>query len=105
LNLQINTIVSVGDLLSFAFGLAGLLGLFLAYWQLRLSQRSTRAKFVLDLHQWFSDDWGEREFFYRLDYTASESAFRFDPDGFPHSPEENHLDSLLRKLLSCTEAS
>jgi hypothetical protein len=83
----------------------GLVSLFFAYIQLRLTRansretaRSTRARFVLDLNKWFNEDEKERAFFYRLDYSKSNNAFVFNPEEFAHSEEERHLDTILYKL-------
>ena len=95
----------LSDAISIVFGTLGLTGLFLAYKQLRLSQkadtesaRSTRARFALDVTQWVLDDTNTMRFFYRLDYCSQENCFEFDADQFPHSDDEFQLDRLLYKL-------
>lgn len=80
------------------FGLFGLLGLFVSFRQLVLVQRSNRAKLIIDLSHWFTENAAERSFFYRLDYSSLPSSFKFDPLSFPGSDDEHHLDALLYKL-------
>jgi len=46
----------------------------------------------------FMTDHSERKFFYKLDYTESYQSFKFDPDDFRFSMDENLLDGLLIKL-------
>lgn len=103
--LMIDWTISVGDLVRAVFGVIGLTGLFLAYWQLRLSWKAnresaaaTRARFVLDLNKWFLENDDEIRFFYRLDYSSHPNAFRFDGTEFPNSPDELRLDALLFKV-------
>ena len=103
--MEIDWSLRAGDFIRLAFGIVGLAGLFLAYGQLRLAQRnsgenakSTTARFVLDLNQWFTDNKAEKAFFYRLDYSSHENAFQFDAEHFPHSDDELLLDTLLYKL-------
>lgn len=97
--------LTLGQLIAATVATLGLTGLILAYKQLRLvransleTSRATKARFVLDLNKWFHEDAAEREFFYRLDYSHKDDAFKFDPSRFPNSKDERVLDGLLYKL-------
>ena len=90
------------DIVALVFGGAGLVGLILAYLQIRMIGESnaataqyTRANFVLEIHKWLRSDADRMRFFYRLDYAREESAFLFDAKNFPNSDDEAHLDALL----------
>lgn len=52
----------------------------------------------IELLKLFLNDHSERKFFYKLDYTDSYQSFKFDPDDFRFSMDENLLDGLLIKL-------
>lgn len=97
--------ITLGQIITSAIALLGLVSLVFAYIQLRLARansretaRATKARFVLDLNKWFNEDEKEKAFFYRLDYSKSRNAFLFNPETFPHSEEERHLDTILYKL-------
>lgn len=75
-----------------------LVGPFVAYFQLRLNRHVNRARLALDLNKLFSENAEERKFFYTLDYSSGPNAFKFDPDKFMYSSQEQNLDSLLYKL-------
>lgn len=97
---------TVADIGSLVIGSLGLVGLLFAYLQLRYSRRANekaaaaaRAGFVLEIHKWMRDNQGRADFFYRLDYESREFSFVFDPEKFPGSEDEYHLDSIIYKLV------
>lgn len=53
---------------------------------------------MLEIYKWLHDDPNDHAFFYRLDYSIGQEAFRFVPEEFPHSEEELYIDKWLYKL-------
>lgn len=94
------------DLAALAVSVLGLIGLLFAFLQFRLSRKANeasaqaaRSSFVLEIHKWFRENSDEVRFFYSLDYESKPNSFKFDPELFPHSEDEHHLDAILYKLV------
>jgi hypothetical protein len=90
--------LELGDAILVLFGLLGLLSIYFTYRQLRSGQRAQQTQIAIHLHDDFFNAPELRAFLYRLDYAGGERAWIFNPDTFPHSDEEKHLDLLLYKL-------
>ncbi|WP_146176324.1 hypothetical protein [Rhodovulum kholense] len=94
------------DIAALAVSVLGLIGLLFAFLQFRLSRKANevsaqaaRSSFVLEIHKWLREDSDEVRLFYRLDYGSKSEAFKFDPNKFPHSEDEQNLDAMLYKLV------
>jgi hypothetical protein len=87
--------INLADLLMIFISLAGLAGIIIAFWQLRIGQRAQRAQSAFEIFRELFSDPKQIEFFYRLDYTNHPEAWIFDSSSFPQSEEEQHLDRIL----------
>lgn len=81
--------IDAGDVVTFA----GLVGLFLAYQQLRLGRRAQQTQLIAQLYQDFTRDERRLAFLYRLEYSGPKR-WIFDPPLYD-TPEERQLDGLL----------
>jgi len=90
--------LDIGTLSLVALGTFGLVSIYLAYRQLKLTRRAQQTQSAIQLFHEFMDDKDQLEFLYRLDYANNPRAWRFDPNYFPNSKEEMLLDHLLYQL-------
>ena len=86
--------IDFGGLVISILGILGLISIYLAYRQFRFAERAHRTEMYMRLCGDILEDEERREFIYRLDY----SAWKFDPNSFPVSEEEKHIDILLYRL-------
>jgi hypothetical protein len=80
--------ISIGDILSTTSILVGVL---LAWWQLRKSNQQNRAEFIIGLLAKHVADNDTLNMLYKLEYKR----YKFDENIFPESEEEKALDKLL----------
>jgi hypothetical protein len=90
--------ILLGDFIISTLGIFGILGVYFAYRQLRLGQRAQQTGLLIQLHHEFYDDKQVREFIYRLDYARDPRAWKFEPETFRFSQDEDSLDTLLYRL-------
>jgi hypothetical protein len=63
--------------------------------QVRQGRLGSRHQFLFTTIDRYFRDTDARAFYYRLDYQEQDFSWKFDPDSFPGSREEVHLDYLL----------
>jgi|APSaa5957512622_1039677.scaffolds.fasta_scaffold127193_1 hypothetical protein len=80
--------ISLGNILTM---LSMLIGILLAFWQLRVSNKQNRAQFILALMDKHFNNDNTLQMLYLLEYNK----FKFNEQKFPLSSEEKMLDKLL----------
>jgi hypothetical protein len=90
--------LDLGNLVSATLATLGLASILLAYRQIRLTRRAQQTQSAIQLFHAFLNDKDRREFLYRLDYSNGPRGWKFDPNNFPNSTDEMHLDHVLYQL-------
>ena len=90
--------IEVGSIITSVIASIGLVSLYLAFQQIRLSRFAQQTQVAIDLHKEFLSDKERTRFIYQLDYESYSESWKFDPGNFPLSEEERHLDGLLHFL-------
>jgi hypothetical protein len=87
--------IEVGSIITSVIASIGLVSLYLAFQQIRLSRFAQQTQVTIELHKEFLRDEVRTRFIYQLDYESHTEVWKFNPDNFPLSEEERHLDGLL----------
>jgi len=82
--------ITIGDMISIAGFVAAACGLFLAYLQMRKSNRQKRAEFIIGIYNEFASSTDMQDIYYKIEY----GEFSYSNE-FHKSKEEKKLDKLL----------